>query len=62
MDDLLVLAVVAIGRQVNVIDPHLTGRLDANRIASLREDLADFDVTDNDIRYVQNPDADPAQS
>lgn len=48
------LVVVPVAGEVKMVEPYLRRGLDANSITSIRKDLGDLDVTDNDILFVQD--------
>jgi hypothetical protein len=53
--------VVAVRREVDVINPDLGRLLDGKRVAGFREHLADLQVADDHVRYLDHADADAVQ-
>lgn len=45
----VILSVVAVRREVNMIDPNFGGLLHGESIASRRKDLVDLEVTNDDV-------------
>ena len=49
------------GAEVDVVDPDLAGRLDADGVARGGEHLLDLDVADDDVALVEHAQADADQ-
>jgi hypothetical protein len=54
--------VVAVRRQVNVVDPDTRRGLNTNGITGISEYLADLDVANDDVFDIQDADADASES
>jgi hypothetical protein len=54
----VILAVVHVARQVTVVNPHVGGRLDADGVAVLGQDLGDLHVSDDDVADTLDVEAD----
>jgi hypothetical protein len=50
----VVLVMVLVGRQIDVVDPNLRGLLNADSISCLSKNLANFNVTDDDIGLLEH--------
>lgn len=57
----VVLVVVQVAGQVNVVNPDVLGCLNSNSIAVVSEDLADLQVSHNDVRLSINGQTDASK-
>jgi hypothetical protein len=48
---------ISIARQINMVDPDLGSRLYSDSIACFGEDFGNFDVSDNDVGYINDTQA-----
>jgi hypothetical protein len=56
-----VLVVIAVRREIDVVNPYFGSRLDTDGIASLGENLADLEVADDHVAGVDDPNANADQ-
>lgn len=48
--------------EVDVVNPDLRGVLNANSVTSISQNLGDLEVTDDDVRCVENAETDTVES